>query len=137
MATLGGSWQDREAVRELYARYSLTLDNGDFTSWLDCFTASGVLESPRFGRHEGREGLRRFIDLYQTALGGARVLHFNSNLSFVLDGDSGSGTCYFAYFYSRQGSATIGALGHYVDKLSGLDGVWRFEQRRVFLDAHS
>ena len=56
MGTLTGTIEDREEIRELYAHYAHTIDNRRYDEWLDCFTDEGVFESPRFGKHSGREG---------------------------------------------------------------------------------
>ncbi len=135
MGTMTCSWQDREEIRELYARYSIALDQGDFAGWIDCFAEDAVFDSPRFGNYVGRNGLKRFIEVYKESLGGAKVLHINSNLSFHVDGDHGTGICYYTYFHCKEGRASLAALGHYRDRLRRYDSGWKFERREVFLDA--
>ena len=135
MGVIAGDWQDREQIRELYARYSITLDAGDFEGWIDCFTGDAIFDSPRFGHHEGHEGLRTFIGRYKASLGGARTMHINANVSFTIDGEHGTGTCYFIFFHCKDGRSSLGALGHYHDKLRRDDGVWRFQSRGATLDA--
>ena len=83
-----GTIEDREEVRVLHARYCLTIDTGRYDEWIDCFTEDGVFESPRFGKHAGRDGLKRFTALYKESLGGAQVLHVVANPAFDLDGAS-------------------------------------------------
>ncbi|MGH7906646.1 MAG: nuclear transport factor 2 family protein [Candidatus Binataceae bacterium] len=135
MGVVSGEWQDREQIRELYARYSITLDSGDFAEWLDCFTDDAVLTSPRFGNFSGRANLRSFVARYKESLGGARVMHVNSNLSFALDGEHGRGGCYFTFFHCKDGRLTLAAIGHYRDRFHCGNSIWRFENREVFLDA--
>ena len=81
-----GTLEDREEVRALHARYCLTIDGGRYDEWIDCFTEDGVFESPRFGKHSGRDGLKHFAALYKESLGGAQVLHVVANPAFELDG---------------------------------------------------
>ncbi len=38
---INGTLEDREEIRELHARYCLTIDNGRYDQWLECFTADG------------------------------------------------------------------------------------------------
>ena len=94
-----GTLEDREEVRTLHARYCLTIDTCRYEEWVDCFTEDGVFESPRFGKHSGRDGLRKFTARYKESLGGAQVQHVVANPSFELDGDSGSGTSYLLYYH--------------------------------------
>ena len=80
MANAIGTPEDREEIHELYARYGMTIDNGQFDDWVDCFTEDGVFESQRFGRHSGVQGLRRFTAIYRESLGGAQVRHVITNV---------------------------------------------------------
>lgn len=135
MRTIAGTWQDREQIRELYARYSLALDNGDFGEWIDCFTADAVFDSPRFGHYAGHDGFKQFIVTYRESLGGAKVVHLNSNVSFHIEGDQASGICNYVFFHVKDGRAALAALGHYRDRLRRDGDIWRFTSREVFLDA--
>ncbi len=135
MGAMTCSWQDREEIRELYARYSIALDQVDFADWLECFAEDAVFDSPRFGNYVGHEALKRFVEVYKDSLGGAKVLHINSNLSFHVEGDHATGICYFTYYHCKDGRATLAALGHYRDRLRRHGAGWKFERREVFLDA--
>jgi 3-phenylpropionate/cinnamic acid dioxygenase small subunit len=135
METMTCSWQDREEIRELYARYSITLDHGDFAGWIECFAEDAVFDSPRFGNYAGRDALKRFVDTYKDSLGGSKSTHINGNLSFQVEGEHATGICYFTYYHCKDGRATLAALGHYRDRLRREGGRWKFERREVFLDA--
>jgi 3-phenylpropionate/cinnamic acid dioxygenase small subunit len=134
MGTITGTIEDREEIRELYARYAHTIDNGRFNEWIDCFTEDGVFESPRFGKHSGREGLRRFSAIYKDSLGGAKPFHQMTNVIFKIDGDQASGGCYLTYYHCKDGKAALSAAGNYTDQLRKVGGEWRFQSRRVSID---
>jgi ketosteroid isomerase-like protein len=134
MASGMGTWEDREQIRELYARYAHTIDNGQWNEWLDCFTEDGVFESSRFGRHAGREGLRRFTAIYKESLGGAKPIHMMTNIAFSVNGDVATGGCYLAYFHCLNGKGVLSAIGHYTDRLRKVGGQWKFESRQVVVD---
>jgi SnoaL-like domain len=134
MGTLKGSLEDREELRELYAHYAHAIDNGKFDEWINCFTEDGIFESPRFGKHQGREGLRRFTAIYKENLGGAKPFHQMTNLTFDLDGDQGKGCCYLTYYHCKNGKASLSAAGHYTDKLRKVNGEWKFQSRVVMID---
>jgi uncharacterized protein (TIGR02246 family) len=134
MGTLTGTYEDREEIRDLYARYAHTIDNGRFDEWIECFTEDGVFESPRFGRHAGRDGLRRFAAIYKESLGGAKPFHQMTNVLFAVHGERATGCCYLTYYHCKDGHAALSAAGHYTDSLRKVNGAWRFESRKVTID---
>jgi 3-phenylpropionate/cinnamic acid dioxygenase small subunit len=131
-----GTIDDREELRELYARYCLSIDNGRYDDWIDCFTDDGVFESPRFGRHAGREDLRRFCTRYEESLGGAKALHVVANISFEIKGDAAAGVCYLMYHHCKEGRLEQVAVGFYTDRLRKTAGGWRFASRHVAILGH-
>ena len=131
-----GSLECREEVRVLHARYCLTIDTGRFEEWIDCFTEDGTFESPRFGKHAGRDGLKRFTALYKESLGGAQVLHVVANPAFDLNGDNGSGTSYLLYYHCKDGKVQQSTVGYYTDKLRKTPVGWRFASRQVTILGH-
>ena len=136
MAPIAGTWEEREQVRELYARYAFTIDYNRFEEWVRCFTEDGVFESPIFGRHQGSQGLLKFTAQYKESMGGAKVIHVMSNLSFRLDGEHGTGGCYLNYYHVKDGKLSLAALGRYEDHLRRVNGEWLFESRKVHIDGH-
>lgn len=128
---VSGSWEEREEIRELYARYALSIDDGRWEEWVECFTTDGVFESPRFGAFAGRDELRRFVNLYRTSLGGSRARHIVANVSFALEGGRGQGSCSFIYYHVEAGKPQLVAVGTYRDDLRQENGRWFFARRRV------
>jgi 3-phenylpropionate/cinnamic acid dioxygenase small subunit len=128
------SEEERPAIRDLYFRYALEIDEGRYERWIDCFTSDGIFDSPRFGRHQGHEGLRKFAAIYRESLGGAKVRHVITNILADIDGDNASGTCYLSYYHTKHSKTELAAVGGYRDKLRKVDGRWLFESRQVFLD---
>lgn len=131
-----GTAEDREQIRELYARYAFTIDHGPFDEWVRCFTADGVFESPRLGRHAGHEALAKFTQMYKNSAGDAQVRHMMSNVTFRVEGDTGMGGCYLAYYHCKGGKATLEAIGRYQDELRKVNGEWLFQYRQVYIDGH-
>ena len=125
---------DREKIRELYARYAVAIDEGDYDEWVKCFAEDGTFESPRFGRHSGHEGLRRFTRIYRESLRGAQVRHVITNIRITLNGDQAEGGCHLTYYHSHRGKSELAAVGGYRDSLRKVEGVWLFASRKVFLD---
>jgi len=126
---------DMSQIRDLYANYAWLIDEGHYEDWIkECFTEDGVFESPRFGRHAGHDGLRKFVRIYVESMGGAQVRHLMSNVLVKIDGDRASGRCNLAYYHSQHGKSELSAVGGYSDKLRKVSGRWLFESRQVFLD---
>jgi 3-phenylpropionate/cinnamic acid dioxygenase small subunit len=73
MPTITGSVEDREQIRELYARYAIYLDSSKFEEWVNCFTEDGIFESPSLGKHTGHAALRRFCASLREKRAGAQV----------------------------------------------------------------
>jgi hypothetical protein len=132
-----GSLEDREQIRELYARYAYTIDYGPYEDWVKCFTEDGVFESPRFGRHAGHQALMNFTDIYRGSNGDAKVRHMMSNVTFQIKGNEATGGCYLTYYHCKNGRAILEAIGRYEDELRKVDGKWLFARRRVFIDGHA
>ena len=128
--------QDRLDVEELYSRYAAAIDNNQADEWVSCFTEDGSFESARFGKHLGREGLKKFTKLYRESLGGAGVLHVITNVYFKLEGDGGAGGCYLVYYHCKEGKIQQAAVGRYKDTLRKVNGRWHFASRLVTLDGH-
>jgi 3-phenylpropionate/cinnamic acid dioxygenase small subunit len=133
---IGGTWEDCEQIRDLYARYAHTVDLARYDEWIDCFTEDGVFESPRFGRHQGIAGLRQFTAIYRESNGAAQVRHIISNVLFDISGDHATGSCYLNYYHCKDGKTSLSALGRYEDRLRKVNGQWRFESRKVHIDGH-
>jgi 3-phenylpropionate/cinnamic acid dioxygenase small subunit len=131
-----GTLEDHEQIRDLYARYAYTIDYGPPEEWISCFTEDGVFESPRFGRHSGSDGLRRFVTMSKEANGSAKVRHMLTNVAFQINGDTATGACYLTYYHCKNGKATLEALGRYEDELRKVNGDWLFRSRRVHVDGH-
>jgi 3-phenylpropionate/cinnamic acid dioxygenase small subunit len=135
--SLTGTVEDREQIRELYARYAHTVDLGQFEAWVKCFTEDGTFESPIFGKHTGPQGLLKFTALYKESMGGAQVRHVMSNVLFEVNGDRATGSCYLSYYHCKDGKVSLSALGRYEDRLRKVNGSWLFESRKVTIDGHA
>jgi 3-phenylpropionate/cinnamic acid dioxygenase small subunit len=130
MPKITGTTEDREQIRELYARYAIYVDNERFDDWVRCFTPDGVFDSPMFGKLAGHDKLREFTQSYS----GGKVRHMMVNVSFDIDDDTATGFCNLIYFSLKNGKMEISAVGAYNDKLRKTNGEWRFACREVQID---
>jgi 3-phenylpropionate/cinnamic acid dioxygenase small subunit len=134
MPAITGSAEDREQIRELYARYALYVDASRFEDWVNCFTEDGIFESSSFGKHAGRDALRKFCAAYKESWAGAQVRHMMVNVSFDIHGDHAHGCCNLIYFHIKNGKTELAAVGGYKDELRKVNGEWRFAHRQVYVD---
>jgi hypothetical protein len=96
-----------------------------------------VFESPRFGRHTGPDGLKKFAALYKGSLGGARVLHVVTNLTLDLNGSDGAGICYLLYYHYKDGARSAIDARVLHSTLRKTSAGWRFASRQVTILGHN
>lgn len=119
--------EDRDAIRDLYARYCWHIDTGAADEWADCFTDDGEFLVEGGEPLVGREALRAFAASLTT--GGLH--HMVLNEAIDIDGDA-------AAYRSSVLVVSHGAIvttGRAQDSLRRVDGSWRIASRRFRPDA--
>lgn len=125
---------DRDAIRDLLARYTYSGDRGRVADLAVCFAADGVLEFPG-SRTQGPQAIA-------DALGGGSagrdprltfVRHHITNPLIEVSGDSATARSYFAV-HSNIG---LDHSGSYFDEIVRTGQGWRFARRRVLVDWQS
>ena len=134
MPKITGTFEDREQIRELYARYAIYIDSSRFEDWVNCFTPDGVFESPILGKFAGEAELRNFTGQYHESWAGGGVRHMMVNVSFEVEGDTAIGTCSLIYFKVHDGKSEYLLTGGYHDTLRKAHGEWRYTHRKVYID---
>ena len=134
MVRLTGTSEDREQIRELYARYANYADSVRTDEWVGLFTSDGVFESPVYGTFAGQVALRQFMGQYSASWNGGGVRHMIVNVSFDVHGDEATGTCGLIYFKVHGGKSEYQLTGGYNDSLRKVAGDWLFVHRKVYVD---
>lgn len=134
MPKLSGTFEDREQIRELYARYAIYVDSARFDEWVNCFSTDGVFDSPVMGKFAGHAELHKFTRQYHESWAGGGVRHMMVNVSFDVHGDTATGTCNLIYFKVHDGKSEFVLTGGYHDTLRKVTGEWLYTQRKVYLD---
>jgi 3-phenylpropionate/cinnamic acid dioxygenase small subunit len=134
MSRITGTFEDREQIRELYARYAIYIDSSRFDDWVNCFTTDGTFESPVLGKYTGADELHKFTRQYHESWAGGGVRHMMVNVSFEVQGDTATGTCSLIYFKVHDGKSEYLLTGGYHDTLRKTQGEWRYTQRKVYID---
>jgi hypothetical protein len=113
--------EDHVAIRDLYARYCLSLDRADSEAWIALFTPDARFQV--YGRvWEGREGLRQMAS---AAPGG---LHPGGAPQVELAGAGSANVVRNLLFVPHDASATRRAL--YEDELRRTPSGWRIASCR-------
>jgi uncharacterized protein (TIGR02246 family) len=118
--------EDRDAIRELTARYCQRAVAGDAEGVVDLFTEDGVMESN--GTVES--GRSRLLQLYRESFEMLRPIPMVHNHVIEVDGDRATGFCSLELRMVENGQS-VTAAGHYEDTFErGPDG-WRFSRRKL------
>ena len=128
-----GVLEEKDAIRELLARYCFHFDNGEFDAWLDLFTAEGVFDVEGVGRFCGRAGLQQLLERIPLVGGVPLIRHCVMNSIIHVDGACATASCYVVVL-RRGAPPAIDFVGRYEDQLVKEGAEWRFTERRVFLD---
>lgn len=123
--------EDREAIKELRARYAWHVARGEYIGVAGCFAPEGVFEfSTRTGRYRlvGREAISDALAPLVTPVAVMPVLH---NHTIAIAGDEAWGTC--AMESRAAPNYEGGFVGYYHDRMRRFEGVWLFTERRWFL----
>ncbi len=122
--------EDRDAIKELTARYCWHVSHGEGEAVANLFTDDGALltTDDSFRPVRGRDALVKF---YRAAVNQpALALPFIQNHIIDLHGDEASGTCGIEARFTRGGES-VTAAGFYNDRYRrGREG-WRFVERKI------
>ncbi len=121
--------RDRDAIRDLLARYTYHGDRGRLTEMTACFAADGVLEY--LGK--APQGPAAIAAALASGTRDARltfVRHHITNPLIAVDGESATARSYFTV-HSNFGPDHSGT---YDDRLVRTAEGWRFAHRRVRID---
>jgi hypothetical protein len=134
----------RESIRDLIARYNSYGDTGRFEPLFELFAEHAVMEiGPAGGGertvYDGRENIKKIFtgamerNAGQSGEPGPSFLrHMTATHQIdLIDTDHATGRCYFAVLMDQG----LDHWGRYVDKYVRIDGEWKFEDRRVTIDA--
>jgi uncharacterized protein (TIGR02246 family) len=120
------SSEDKDEIRELYARYCLYFDRGAAAEWAACYTDGGEFIGP--GQHlRGRQAMEQYL----SGLGTSTRHRFTANHVIDLDGDRA--ICHSSVLLLDGGE--IASSGRTVDELERVDGAWKIARRTYEPDA--
>ena len=123
--------EDREAIRDLFARQNLAYDRREAERTAAMFTEDGVLELMGSDlTFRGRDSIRAYMERLLEVTGDD-YRHWTNSLAIEpVEGapDEARVECYIAAFGMNDG--TLRLAGRYFDHLRKVDGEWLFAHRR-------
>ena len=134
--------EEREDIRELFARYSWAYDTGDPAAYAACFTEDGEMTDAPYFRASGHAELEQAIKGVIAARGDTHWQHINDHLLFSREGSTVIVHSYWALlslpplqgedserpgFPSAAGSILL--LGRYRSVLIRQNGEWLIRER--------
>lgn len=125
---------DREAIRELLARYCFHLDGYTLAELGALFTQDGWWIS-RNGSAQGPAGIETFMGaLVPPPAPGAGRKHLTTNIVIEPDGDRAAVKSNFLVVRDTDAGPAISVAGTYVDEVKKVNGAWLFQRRELFHD---
>ena len=128
--------EEKDAIRELMARYCFHFDNGELDDWLTLFTEDGVFDLGPRGRLAGHEALRKFLKSIPLTNGLPMMKHCVMNTIVSVNGDRATARSYVVVVQGGEQLA-VSIAGRYEDGLAKVGGAWRFTERKVYFDLMS
>jgi 3-phenylpropionate/cinnamic acid dioxygenase small subunit len=125
--------EEKDAIRELLARYCFHIDLGEYEEWLGLFTEDGVFDLGKMGHFQGRDTLRKFTKSIPTADGVPTLRHCVVNPIVEVNGDAARARSYVVVVQGKP-QLSFSVVGRYEDEIVKIDGSWRFKARHVALD---
>jgi hypothetical protein len=121
---------DQIEIQLLYARYTHTIDDFDEMGWIDTWTDPASFDLGT-AKYQGVTGLHRFFEML-SAIGGARMRHYTTNVAFREVEDRVVGRAYLMVLDTTTGG--LSATGYYDDVLMSTANGWRFAERVLVQD---
>jgi 3-phenylpropionate/cinnamic acid dioxygenase small subunit len=141
----------REGIRDLVTRYNSCGDTGKFDRLWGLFADDAVMEvGPAVGERTEYVGLDEVKKIFTGAHDRVQshaeadaapvtarpyIRHFTATHQIdLVDADHATGRCYFAVIIGDADRGGLDHWGRYLDEYVRLDGTWRFQRRRVYVD---
>jgi uncharacterized protein (TIGR02246 family) len=127
-----GVLEEKDAIREVLARYCFALDDGKFAEMAALFTEDGTWHTA-FGKATGRAAIAEFAAGLRAHRPGAtpRAIHHVTNVVITLDGDTAKVRSNWTTVQNSPEGPKIGSGGAYDDDMVKVDGDWFFKYRTI------
>jgi uncharacterized protein (TIGR02246 family) len=134
---MAGVLEQKDAIREVLARYCFALDGGNFGQMAALFTQDGTWQT-FFGQAIGRQaiaefaaGLRANRPGQSSGQGAPRAIHHVTNIVITLNGDTAKVRSNWTTVQNSPEGPKIGSGGAYDDDMVKIGGEWFFKHRTI------
>jgi len=126
--------EEKDAIRELIARYCFFIDGGQYDEWAETFAEEAIFEVSGMFKFEGRKAIREFADhIPKNAKGLPGMKHCTLNQTIDVSGERAKASCYLLLI--REGTPLhVDIAGRYEDELVKRSGRWFFTRRTAYFD---
>ena len=126
--------EDKDAIRELLARYCFLLDGYQLGEFAALFAADGEWTS-RNGTAKGPADIEKLLrGMVPEPAPGKRRKHFTANIIVDLVGDSATVISNFLVVRDSEAGPVIAVAGTYDDMVVRTAAGWKFKSRRLSHD---
>jgi uncharacterized protein (TIGR02246 family) len=123
--------EEKDAIREVLARYCFALDDGRFADMGALFTEDGTWHT-FFGKATGRQAIAEFAaGLRAHRTENPRAIHHVTNVVITLDGDFAKVRSNWTTVQNSPEGPKIGSGGAYDDEMVKVGGQWLFRYRTI------
>jgi uncharacterized protein (TIGR02246 family) len=135
MQLMASQLEEKDAIREVMSSYCFYVDNGEFEKFAELFTADGIFEAGPFGKLEGRQAIREFINAQVPKPGeGPARKHCTFNHIIRVAGSEAHAESYIVVVRESGDGIVASLAGRYEDLLVKQAGEWRFKVRKIHFD---
>ena len=128
---MAGVLEEKDAIREVMARYCFALDDGRFADMAALFTEDGTWQT-FFGKATGRKAIAEFAaGLRAHRAENPRAIHHVTNIVITLDGDTAKVRSNWTTVQNSPEGPKIGSGGAYDDDMVKVGGEWFFRHRTI------
>jgi uncharacterized protein (TIGR02246 family) len=128
---MAGPLEEKDAIREVMARYCFALDDGRFADMAALFTEDGTWQT-FFGKATGRQAIAEFAaGLRAHRTENPRAIHHVTNIVITLDGDTAKVRSNWTTVQNAPEGPKIGSGGAYDDEMVKVGGEWFFRYRTI------
>jgi uncharacterized protein (TIGR02246 family) len=123
--------EEKDAIREVMARYCFALDDGRFADMAALFTEDGTWQT-FFGKATGRKAIADFAaGLRAHRTENPRAIHHVTNIVITLDGGTAKVRSNWTTVQNAPDGPKIGSGGAYDDEMVKVGGEWFFRYRTI------
>jgi len=121
---------DKNAIREVLAKYCFRLDADQFEDMAALFTEDGTWDTA-FGKGTGRAGIVAQARSIATGSPRPRRAHLTTNIVIELNGDTATVQSNWAVVQNSDAGPKISSAGAYADQMVKQGGRWYFRYRKI------